>query len=200
MSIDDKVSAYIEKHVPWRDELKSLRALFQESELEEDVKWGAPAYTLNGKIVAGLAAYKNHIGIWFHQGVFLKDVQKKFWDDETRTAEALRQWRFKKGDPIEGELVQLYIQEAIENSLAGKETKSQRTQIKEIVVPEELEEAFRQNDALRNSFDQLSPGKRKEYAGYISETKRGATKTSRLEKITPLIIAGQGLHDKYKNC
>lgn len=52
----------------------------------------------------------------------------------------------------------------------------------------------------KNAFERLSPGKQREYADYISEAKRVETKESRLEKITPMIADGVGLHDKYKNC
>jgi len=200
MSVNDKVSAYVDKHAHWREELQALRALFHDSELEEDIKWGAPAYMLNGKIVAGLGAFKNHLGIWFHQGVFLKDVQHKLLNAQEGKTKALRQWRIEKGVTLEKELIAQYIQEAVENSLAGKEIKPQRTNIKDITIPPELEAAFKEHSALKPAFDVLSPGKKKEYASFISEAKREATKISRLNKIIPMIIAGQGLHDTYKNC
>ena len=113
---------------------------------------------------------------------------------------ALRQWRIEKGDTLEKKLIAQYIQEAVENSLAGKEIKPQRTKIKDITIPAELYTAFNEDSALKPAFDALSPGKKKEYAGYISDAKREATKISRLEKIIPMILAGQGLHDIYKNC
>jgi len=35
---------------------------------------------------------------------------------------------------------------------------------------------------------------------YIETAKREATKTSRLEKIKPMILQAVGSNDKYKNC
>ena len=35
---------------------------------------------------------------------------------------------------------------------------------------------------------------------YIETAKREVTKTNRLEKITPMILEGISLHEKYKNC
>ncbi len=200
MSVTNKVSAYIDKHAHWREELITFRALFNASELKEDIKWGAPAYLINGKIVAGLGAFKNHLGIWFHQGVFLKDVQRKLLNAQEGKTKALRQWRFEKGDPIEEDIIAKYIQETVENSLAGKEIKPLRTKAKEVLIPMELETAFRANKSLKIAFDQLSPGKKRGYVGYISEAKRETTKASRLEKMIPMIIAGKGLYDKYKDC
>ena len=50
------------------------------------------------------------------------------------------------------------------------------------------------------AFKALTPGRRREYADYVSEAKRAATRTKRIEKILPMIAAGTGLNDKYKNC
>ena len=71
-----KVEQYIEKKTEWQDELKSLRIVMLKSGMEETVKWGIPTYTVNGKNVAGLAAFKNHVAVWFFNGVFLKDKEK----------------------------------------------------------------------------------------------------------------------------
>jgi len=40
---------------------------------------------------------------------------------------------------------------------------------------------------------------KKEYMEHIDEAKQEKTKISRLEKIKPLVLAGKGLHDKYKS-
>ena len=198
MDTSEKVTAYIEKHEKWSKELSKLRSIFQKTELTEEVKWGAPAYTLNGKIVAGLAGFKNHYAIWFHQGVFLKNKENKLVNAQEGVTKALRQWRFEESDPIETDLILKYIQEAIENCIAGKELKPKRK--KEVSIPPILEKAFKENKTLASAFKKLTPGKQREYANHISEAKRDATKESRLQKITPMIIEGKGLHDKYKNC
>ncbi len=198
METSEKVTEYIEKHEKWSDELSKLRNIFQKTELTEEVKWGAPAYTLNGKLVAGLAGFKNHYAIWFHQGVFLRNKENKLVNAQEGVTKALRQWRFEEGDPIETDLILKYIQEAIENCIAGKELKPKRK--KEVSIPSLLEKALKENKKLASAFKKLTPGKQREYADYISEAKREATKESRLQKIIPMVTEGKGLHDKYKNC
>ncbi|TDI69186.1 MAG: hypothetical protein E2O86_05935 [Bacteroidetes bacterium] len=193
-----KVGAYIVKHKKWGVQLQQLRDLFHKTELKEEVKWGAPSYSLNGKLIAGMAGFKNHCAIWFHQGVFLKDPNKKLINAQEGTTRGLRQWRFEEGDTVEADLVLQYIRESIENNLAGKKIKPQRK--KGVVIPHYLKAAFSSNSKFENAFHQLTPGKQREYAGHIGEAKREATKQSRLEKIIPMIIEGKGLHDKYKNC
>ena len=76
--------------------------------------------------MAGIAAFKNHYALWFHQGVFLKDTQQKLVNAQEAVTKALRQWRFEKDDPIETELILAYVEEAIQNSIDGKEIKPQR--------------------------------------------------------------------------
>ncbi len=73
MTDSQKVDAFIEKQTKWKEKLIQLRNIFQKTELKEEVKWGKPTYTLDGKLVVGMADFKNHMALWFHQGVFLKD-------------------------------------------------------------------------------------------------------------------------------
>jgi uncharacterized protein YdeI (YjbR/CyaY-like superfamily) len=70
-----------------------------------------------------------------------------------------------------------------------------------IEIPPELNAAFDADPEAKAAFDALTPGKRREYADHVSEAKRADTKARRVEKILPMIRAGGGLHDKYReNC
>lgn len=198
MTDAEKIEEYLEKHLTWKDKLQKLRTLLTSTDLKEEVKWGAPAYTLNGKILIGLGAFKNHMGIWFHQGVFLKDKENQLLNAQEEKTKALRQWRFHQEDVIDTSLVLKYINETIKNAREGKEYKPVRT--KEVVLPQLLKEIFKLDKKLETSFKALSLGKQKDYAEHINSAKREATKQNRLEKIKPMILQGVGLHDKYKNC
>ena len=112
---------------------------------------------------------------------------------------ALRQMRFESINDINKDAVLTYVKEAIENQKAGKEIKPDRSK-KEIIIPPELQRALNANKELRSCFNALSPSKQREYCDHIATAKREPTKLSRLEKITPMILQGAGLHDKYKNC
>ncbi len=198
MTDSEKVNNYIQKNSHWKEELTLLRSVFQKTELKEEVKWGIPAYTFNGNLVAGLGAFKNHFAIWFHQGVFLKDTQKQLVNAQEGKTKALRQWKFSAGDTINSKLIRIYILEAIANAKAGKKIKPQAKA--ELLIPSLLKEAFIKNKQLAKHFNKLTPGKQREYAEHIASAKREATQISRLEKCTPLILEGKGLYDKYKNC
>jgi uncharacterized protein YdeI (YjbR/CyaY-like superfamily) len=193
------VEEYIEVHSHCASELTKLRHIITKTELEETIKWNAPVYALNGKNVVGLGAFKNHFGIWFFNGVFLKDAEKLLVNAQENKTKALRQMRFKTLADINESVVLAYVKEAIENQRLGKEIKPQRT-TKAVVIPIELQTVFTSNQELNKAFKALTPGKQREYCAYINEAKRDTTKHSRIEKITPMIIGGVGLNDKYKNC
>ena len=194
----EKVEEYLEKKKKWSKELSLLRGVLQKTELVEDYKWGVPTYTINGKNVVGMAAFKSYVGLWFFQGVFLKDEKNVLINAQENKTKGLRQWRFNSVDEMDTDLILNYLKEAIENQKQGKEIKVERS--KKLSIPMELKAAFKQVDQLEAAFKKLTPGKQKEYAEYINTAKRENTKLSRLEKIIPMIQAGVGLNDKYKNC
>ncbi len=173
-----------------------LRDLLNATELEETVKWGAPTYTINGKNVVGLGAFKSYTGLWFFQGALLKDRQKVLVSATDGQTKALRQWRFESSSEIDPELVLQYVNEAIENQKQNKEMKADRN--KPVIIPDELKEAFKEDTALKKQFESFPRGKRREFADYISEAKQEKTRQSRLKKIIPLIQQNIGLNDKYR--
>ncbi len=192
------VEEYIELNEKWSDALNELRTIILKTELEETIKWGAPTYTIDGKNVVGLGAFKHHYGLWFHNGVFLKDEKGLLINAQEGKTKALRQMRFETGDTINKDVVLQYIKEAIANQKAGKTIKPERKS-DHINIPTLLEEALSDN-TLKQAFKSLTPYKQKEYCEYIETAKREATKQSRLKKITPMILEGIGLNDKYRNC
>lgn len=191
------VEEYIEENSHFGEALSLLRDLINTTELEETLKWNAPVYTLNGKNVVGLGAFKNHFGIWFFNGVFLKDKNNLLEQAQEKT-KGLRQMRFESIDDIDKHAVLAYVTEAIENQKLGKEIKPEKMG-KTIVIPKELQIALETNKNFQSAFKALTPGKQREYCEYIELAKQEKTKMSRLEKIKPMILKGVGLNDKYKN-
>ncbi len=189
------VDEYIVKSPQWAEELMLLRSILLTTELKEEVKWGGPIYTLNGKNVVGIGAFKAYVGLWFHQGVFLKDEAGVLVNAAEGKTKGLRQWRFQSMGEIDPKLVSKYVEEAIENQKAGKEIKPEPK--KEVEFAEELAAALK-DDALRKAFEALTAAAQREYKEYIQAAKRPETRVKRVEKITPLILEGVGLNDKYR--
>ncbi|HNQ27126.1 MAG TPA: YdeI/OmpD-associated family protein [Aquaticitalea sp.] len=181
----------------WQEELNRLAEILDKSGLEVMTKWGAPVYTRNGKNIVSFAGFKHHFSLWFQNGVFLKDPYNVLISSNDKT-KALRQWRFSSMDEIDEKKILEYVKEAVQNSEEGKELKPEK--FKPVPVPELLQNELDLNKELKSAFEKLTPGKQKEYNLYIEEAKQEATKQKRIKKITPMILQGIGLNDKYKNC
>jgi uncharacterized protein YdeI (YjbR/CyaY-like superfamily) len=192
------VDAYILKHEKWHQELSLLREIVLGSGLVEGYKWSSPVYSINGKNIVGLGAFKHHMGIWFFNGSLLLDVKKKLHNAQEGKTTAMRQWRFTSFDELAGEveLIAKYVEEAMLNWDKVNPLKTKRR--KPVVIPDILEEAFAINSVLKSAFGDLNLTKKREFIAHIDSAKREATKKSRLNKITPMIIEGKGLNDKYR--
>ncbi len=192
------VDEYIGQSDQWGEALQVLRDVLLQTELEETVKWGAPAYTIDGKNIVGLGAFKQFVAVWFHQGVLLSDPKGVLINAQEGTTKALRQWRFTSIEEVEAARKDLkqYAEEAITNQREGREIKPDKK--KPLIVPPELQEVLDKDTKLATQFEALNLTRKREYVEHIASAKREETKMNRLEKIKPMILEGIGLHDKYR--
>ncbi len=61
---------------PKRGTLEALRSTIREivPEAEECISYGVPAFRLDGKVVAGFAAFKNHLSYLPHSGSVISEL------------------------------------------------------------------------------------------------------------------------------
>jgi uncharacterized protein YdeI (YjbR/CyaY-like superfamily) len=190
------VNAYIVGNPKWTKGLLLLIEIMRSTEMVETLKWGAPHYTLYGKNVVGIAAFKNHFALWFHQGAFLSDPNRLLINAQEGKTKGLRQIRFTDSKQINKRVLAKYVREAIANEKAGLSIKPSKS--RQSVMPAELKQALQANSVLESAFQSLTPGRQNEYAEYIHEAKRIETKMKRLEKIIPMVLNGVGLNDQYR--
>lgn len=181
---------------PWAEGLFLLREIILSTGLTEEIKWGSPAYTYEGKLVVSIGGFKNFFTMWFHHGVFLSDPANVLVNAGEGRTRGLRQWRFTSVEEIKPALVKKYVKEAIQNAKAGKEIRPEKKAA--LAIPAEFVAAFRSDKALKASFDKLTPGRQREYLEYVGEAKTASTRERRMEKSIPTILAGKGLNDRYK--
>lgn len=198
MKRHQSVDAYMENQTQWREELEQIRKILNSTELEETVKWGAPCYTIDGKNVLGIGAFKSYFGLWFYQGAMLSDKSDVLINAQEGKTKALRQWRFDSKKDIKPRIIRQYVDEAISIQRTGKIIKPNTA--KPLKLPPELQQALAKNKRTAASFEKLPKSKRREFADHIADAKRSDTKERRLKKILPMIARGQGLNDKYRNC
>ncbi len=120
------VDDYIAQADRWRDEIARLRAILLDVGLEETVKWGNPCYTLDGRNVVGIGAFKSCFGLWFFQGALLADPAKRLVNAQPGKTRAMRQWRMQSAADIRPRLVRQYASEAAELAARGREIRPRR--------------------------------------------------------------------------
>ena len=69
----NKIEAFFQSDVRWKEPLSLLREILLFGGLAEDFKWGKPAYTRNQSTVAMLFSFKDSCAIGFYKGALLKD-------------------------------------------------------------------------------------------------------------------------------
>jgi len=180
----------------WELELKKLRSIIDLPEFEIVTKWGAEVFTFNGRNVVSYGGFKSHFALWFFNGVFLNDPYYVLVNASEGKTKSLRQWRFTSMDEIQEDKIIAYLREAIEIEKNGLKIPLERNA--ELQVDGIFKVALDSDQLFHNSFNKLTPGKRKEYLKYINSAKQESTKLSRLENIKPMVFQGLGLNDKYK--
>lgn len=179
----------------FHDELKWIRDILLNTELEETIKWNIPTYCIKNKNVVGLIRLKNEVGIWFHQGAFLSDKHNLLINAQEGKTKGMRSIRITKVSEISEEILKEYFLESIKNQKEGKEIKAVKG--KKIEIPTPLLEKLKDSNML-HLFEAFSQSKQNEFSEYITSAKREETKNKRIVKIIPMIENGIGLNDKYR--
>lgn len=182
------------KVLNWVEELDMLRQLVLETGLKEEIKWGVPVYTHNGKNIVTVNALKESANIGFYKGVLLSDNHHIL--QQQGNIQSARIIRFTNTAEISTirEVIKLYILEAIELEEKGVKVEVARNTEP---IPEELEQAFEDDPLFRKAFYALTPGRQRGYIIYFSQPKQAATRQSRITKYKNQIYNGIGLNDKY---
>jgi len=178
----------------WKLELQALRQIALNSGLTEELKWKQPCYTINGKNIIIVSAFKESCIINFMKGALLKDT-RAILEMPGENSNSSRFIRFKNIDRIiELEnTINEYIKEAIEIEQSGVKIISKK--VEDYPMPEELNQEFKSDIAFKNAFYSLTPGRQKAYLIYYSSAKQSATKISRIQKTKEAIFNGKGMNE-----
>lgn len=186
------VDAFVSRAKAWRLEIEKLRGILLEAGLDEDLKWGKPCYSFEGKNIAIVQPFKSHCALMFFKGALLEDTHGLLREQGENTQSALR-LEFRSEADIKKTVVKAYVKQAIAVEQAGLkvEFKAKR----ELELPQELTAIFEKDKRLAKAFDALTPGRKRAYVLHFAGAKQSATRTARIEKCAPKIRAGLGLHD-----
>ena len=179
----------------WPTELETLRQAVLDSGLKEELKWGAPCYTHDGKNVVMVSALRDCVTISFFKGALLRD-EAGVLEKPGERSQAARIVRFRNVEQIRaaGETLKAYIREAVELEKAGQKVVFKKNPEP---VPEELLRKFEESPALEEAFYALTPGRQRSHLIYFTQSGQSSTRIVRIEKCAPKILNGEGLNDKY---
>ncbi len=192
--MNPKVDGFLRKAKKWRKEFEKLRTIVLDCDLNEELKWGNPCYSFEGKNIVLIHGFKEYCALLFFKGALLKDP-KKILITQTENVQASRQIRFTDFREIAAmeSTLKAYIREAIEVEKAGLKVNFRKTT--EFAVPEEFQMKLDEIPALKTAFAALTPGRQRGYLLHFSAPKQSKTRASRVEKCTKQILKGKGLLD-----
>jgi uncharacterized protein YdeI (YjbR/CyaY-like superfamily) len=189
-----KVDAFLAEEKKWKEEFSELRRIILDCELNEELKWGQPCYTLAEKNIVLMHGFKEYCALLFMKGALLKDAEG-ILIRQTENVQSARQIRFANVREIAKlkKTLKSYIREAIEIEKAGLKVELKKT--RDFEMPEEFQSKLDELPALRAAFDALTPGRQRAYLFHFSQPKQAKTRESRVEKYIPKILEGMGLDD-----
>ena len=198
MSRETRVDAYIAKAPQFAQPiLEKVRERVHAAVpgVEEAMKWSAPGFTLDGKILLMMAAFKQHAALNFWRGQEIGDASPK--------AGAMGQFGklTSLGDlPPDSDLDAL-IREAA--ALSKKAPAPRKTKHEPKPAPElhpEFEAALAKAPKAKAVLDGFPPSAQRDYFEWISEAKQDATRQKRIATAVEWLGEGKRRHWKYQNC
>jgi uncharacterized protein YdeI (YjbR/CyaY-like superfamily) len=198
LSRDPRIDAYIAKAAPFaRPILEHVREHVHASvpNVEEAMKWGAPGFTLNGKILLMMAAFKQHAALNFWRGQEIGDGSPK--------AGAMGQFgrlTTVSDLPPDDELDSMLREAA---ALAVTAPAPRKTKHEPKPSPEmhpDFAAALAGAPQSKAVLDAFPPSAQRDYLEWISEAKQDSTRAKRIATAVEWLAEGKRRHWKYQNC
>jgi uncharacterized protein YdeI (YjbR/CyaY-like superfamily) len=191
--MNPKIESFFEKFGKWQKEFRKLRTILLGFPLNEELKWGQPCYTLQGKNVAIIGEFKEYCALMFFKGALMADARGILVvPGKTQAGRQIRFTSLREIVAMES-IVKTYIAEAIEVEKAGLKVKLKTHA--EYTVPEELQRKLDAMPSLKTAFETLTPGRQRAYMLYIVGPKQARTREARVEKCIQPILDGKGLNE-----
>lgn len=198
MNREPRIDAYIAKAAPFaRPILEKVRERVHAAapEAEEAIKWGAPGFTVDGKILLIMAAFKAHAALNFWRGQEIGDGGPK--------AGAMGQFgRLTSVDdlPPDAELDALIREAAALARTAPAPRKVKHEPKGPAELHPEFAKALEANPKAKSVLDGFPPSAQRDYLEWIAEAKQDATRTKRIATAIEWLSEGKRRHWKYQNC
>lgn len=195
MSRDPAIDAYIAKALPFaRPILEHVRERVHAvvPSVRETTKWGMPSFTLNDKILLGMAAFKAHASVGFWRGQEL-GIERK--------------------DNAMGQLGRLTSVADLPDNFddllrrAAELTKSAPAPRKPKHAPKpppkmhpDFAAALGRAPKAKSALESFPPSAQRDYLEWVNEAKQEATRQKRISTAIEWLCEGKRRHWKYEKC
>lgn len=188
---DPRIDAYIGQKAEFAQPiLRHLRKLVHSAcpDAEETIRWNSPFFIVDGKLLAGMAAFKAHCAFFFwNRKLVFKGQSDKAMGQFGRITKIEDLPSARKFAAIAEQAVAL-------NKADQKAPEKKRPAPK---VPADLAAALKQNPKAQTAFKNFSPSHQREYIEWITEAKKPETKAKRLETTLTWLTEGKARNWKY---
>jgi uncharacterized protein YdeI (YjbR/CyaY-like superfamily) len=192
---DPHVAEYIEGLRVWRAELEALRPVLLRAGLDEEFKWRKPCYTHEGLNVVIFQPFKELCALLFFKGALLQDPEGALKEQGENTRSALRlEFRSVEDVTAAKSTIAALVEDAISVEQAGLSV-PKRADTDDGPYPEELIMLLDADPGLSEAWERLTPGRRRGWLLHFNGAKQSKTRFARIERATPRILEGFGMHD-----
>jgi len=198
LTSDPRIDAYIAKAAPFaRPILAKVRERIHAAapEAEETMKWSAPGFTIDGKILLMMAAFKAHAALNFWRGQEIGGGNAK--------AGAMGQFgKLTSLDdlPPDDELDALIREAAALARTAPAPRKTKHAPPPPPSLHPDFAAALAKAPKAKATLDGFPPSAQREYLDWVSEAKQEATRAKRIADAVEWLSEGKRRNWKYANC
>ena len=196
---DNHIDQYIAKSSEYaKPILMHLRDLVHKAcpDVEETIKWGMPSFDYKGPYF-GMAAFKKHAVFGFWKASLMKDPVLMDNAKSERAMGHSGQLTSMKDLPSDKKMIG-YLKEAKKlNDDGVKLPPRKKTVKKDIVVPDYMMKAIKENTKALAVFDAFSPSHKNEYIEWVTEAKTDATREKRTATMIEWLVEGKSRNWKY---
>ena len=198
MNRDPRIDAYVARAPAFaKPILEKIRERVHAAvpEAEEVMKWSAPSFILNGKILIVMASFKAHAALNFWRG-------QEIGDGSARAGAMGQFGKLTSLDdlPPDAEFDALLRAAAALAATAPAPRKTKHEPKPAPTLHPDFASALAKAPAAKATLDGFPPSAQREYLEWISEAKQEATRHKRIADAVQWLGEGKRRHWKYANC
>lgn len=197
MARDPRIDAYIDSRAEFaRPILQHIRSLMHAAcpDVEESIKWSMPAFTLNGRPLANMAAFKAHATFGFWRA----DIA-----ETSKARDAMGQFGRigSLADLPDDETFAGLIRKAAALCASPPASPRKAPAMKPPPeLPADFGEALDARPEALAAYRSFPPSAQREYVEWVVEAKRPQTRAERIAQAVDWLAEGKRRHWRYERC